>query len=748
MELRSIENFNLVNLENCDQEPISVPGSIQEHGFLLVLDTLHIIRFCSANVSHFNMSAGDLLGNHINKLLDEEQAASLASYIAAGNFETSRPHTSRYKETDYHTTIHISGDYILLEFEPFPDGSLQLSNLYLQTKKFTTVLSKTIGLKNLCQFISEEIKQVTGYDRVMVYKFDEHYNGEVFAEAKNDDIESFLGIHYPHTDIPVQARELYLRNLMRMIVDVNYKPVPILTKDPNATNQHIDLSHSVLRSVSPIHIDYLKNMGVSGTLTISLVLEGKLWGLIACHHYAPKNIPYYIRLSALMQGHFLTSQIRVQEVTTDYERKVELDKKFKDFLAVLDVHSANEEKEIASEELTDITVSNGVCIVSDSELQSFGDIPDNADILRLIETIGHNNNQFIYTANAARDFNIKLSNQVAGFLYHRIDAATVIIWFRNELTKEITWAGEPHKSVIKDKNGLSPRKSFALWKEKVNGLCDEWHTTELNVANQCVYAIQKHFSLLMLKKIQRTQDGLLTKLKQANEELENINWISTHDLKEPLRKMRVFASILLDRNKFDLNDESVHLLNRLSSSADKMQKLLDDLLSFARVKDGVYDYELCDLNALLRAVLANNEDTIADQQIAFELQLLPHLYCLPVLLEQLFSNLISNSIKFASEDVPLVIKIGSRALKNDDGIEFCEITIADNGKGFEDKYSDLIFQVFQRLDKNSDVTGSGIGLAICKKIAVIHKGAISATGTPDHGAEFRILLPYRPQDLA
>ena len=176
---------------------------------------------------------------------------------------------------------------------------------------------------------------ITGYDRVMVYRFDEQYNGEVFAESKTEALPAFLGHHYPHSDIPAQARELYLRNLLRMIPDVAYTPVPLYTLDDGRPEKTLDMSHSVLRSVSPIHIQYLKNMGIQATLTISLVLEGRLWGLIACHHYSPKWTPHYIRLSAQLQAHFLTSQIRVQETAEEYQRSQAIEKDLNSLLGTL-----------------------------------------------------------------------------------------------------------------------------------------------------------------------------------------------------------------------------------------------------------------------------------------------------------------------------------------------------------------------------------------------------------------------------
>lgn len=367
MAFKSIENLDIVNLTNCDSEPIHIPGSIQPHGFLLAIDADYSIKFCSNNISEYGLAPSEALNHKLSDFLDKE-CGTLIQYLDDRIFESAQPHVCILRGHKYNISVHISGNHLVLEFEPFSDKNLSLPNFYIQTKKFTDILKQAVGLQQLCQSVTDEIKELTGYDRVMVYKFDAQYNGEVYAESRNDKFEPFFGLHYPHTDIPIQARELYLRNLMRLIVDINYKPVPILTLDANASNQNLDLSHSVLRSVSPIHIDYLKNMGVSGTLTISLILEGKLWGLIACHHYSSKNLPHNVRLSALMQGHFLTSQIRVQEVAEDYQLRIRLEKNFDAFLEVLDANTTRIDDSMIGKSLASVGDANGVCLINEGTL--------------------------------------------------------------------------------------------------------------------------------------------------------------------------------------------------------------------------------------------------------------------------------------------------------------------------------------------------------------------------------------------
>lgn len=743
MAFKSIENLDIVNLTNCDSEPIHIPGSIQPHGFLLAIDADYIIRFCSSNTSEFGLAPSEALNHKLHDFLDKE-CGTLIQYLDERIFESAQPHVCILRQHKYNISVHISGKYFILEFELFSDRNLSLPNFYIQTKKFTDILKQAVGLQQLCQSVTDEIKELTGYDRVMVYKFDAQYNGEVYAESRNNKFEPFFGLHYPHTDIPLQARELYLRNLMRLIVDINYKPVPILTLAADASNHNLDLSYSVLRSVSPIHIEYLKNMGVSGTLTISLILEGRLWGLIACHHYSAKNLAHNVRLSALMQGHFLTSQIRVQEVAEDYQLRIRLEKNFDSFLELLDTNTTRIDETMIGKSLASVGDANGVCLINEETLYIYGDVPTNLEILQLVEKLSERKSDEANSDNIHRDFNISLSNDIAGVVFYRMDEDNSILWFRNELKKEIKWAGEPEKAILKNEKGLNPRKSFAVWKETISNFSQPWTAAELTITAQCAYAIQKHLTFIKSKRMEKMQNDLLTQLRTANEELENINWISTHDLKEPLRKIRVFASLLLDSNKYEIEAEPFGLIEKMSNAANKMQNLLDDLFAFSRVKNGQYTFEYVNLNRILEDIMADNQELMDENQVKIQSELLPEIHCIPLLIKQLFSNLIINSIKFARAGVPPEIKIHYTVKQQEaDNAEY-EISITDNGRGFDNKFSQVIFQVFQRLDKTISTEGTGIGLAICKKIAEIHKGSVKAEGEPGAGATFTITLPHNP----
>lgn len=276
MKIKDIVNRDVVNLTNCEHEPIHIPGSIQPHGFLIAVDSnSYEIKYCSANVTQYlNISATQVLAKSIADIFDDKVLELLQSTTNETSLSI-HPHKLIGNAHFFDVLFHRSGSNIILDCEPSSSEEEPLADIYDQTSRFLSYMHQTTTLQELCEMVARGTREITGYDRVMIYHFDKDYNGEIIAEDVRDDLEPFLGLHYPHTDIPAQARELYLKNLLRLIYDVDYQPVPIFTSESN-TDATLDLSHSILRSTSPIHVQYLQNMGVGATLTISLIHNGKL----------------------------------------------------------------------------------------------------------------------------------------------------------------------------------------------------------------------------------------------------------------------------------------------------------------------------------------------------------------------------------------------------------------------------------------------------------------------------------------
>ena len=765
MNIKDIVNRDIVNLTNCESEPIHIPGTIQPHGFLIGIKKQdYLIDFCSANsADYIGLKPEQLLGKNFTDIFPDIQASQISGQIADSYIDSPKPFVASKNGVSYNTTVHLSGETLVLELEPFPDGTLDLPNLYDQTRRFVSAMEKKSTLVGLCQDIAHETRDITGYDRVMIYRFDKQYNGEVIAESKRDDLESFAGQKYPHTDIPAQARELYIRNPLRMISDINYTPVPLFTVDSpeEKSNKSLDLSLSILRSVSPIHIEYLQNMGVGATLTISLLKNEKLWGLIACHHYSSKMLPHYRRLAALLQGNFLTSQISVREVAEEFEISEGVDKALSDSLSMLNEHENFIEDHYQSQALLQLANASGIVIYHESKLYKNGLVPTDRELFPLLDKLGdHYKNGSVHTEQLLSIYpeGKELTRFAAGIIYHAMSATSndCILWLRQERIETINWAGNPEKAIDLNAGGvrLSPRKSFELWKEIVKDRSAEWRKSELNAASSFAYALQKYLNLHLARKQEDRYRIINEELKAANKELANINWISTHDLKEPLRKIQIFASKVLDREDPDLSVKVKDSVERMRYAAEKMQLLIEDILNYSKTANVAKVFETTDLNDILQQVITDLKDTIEEKDAQVIWDTLPEIPAIRFQIKQLFVNLISNSLKFAREGSKPVIRItsevirsehvpGNRIIKHSD---YHRISFADNGIGFGNEYSERIFEVFQRLHPHHKYPGTGIGLAICKKIVENHHGIITSSAEENEGAVFTIFLPINPSE--
>lgn len=757
MKIKNLVPDQQVMITNCESEPIHIPGSIQPFGFLLAVKMVdYSIAFASKNCeAYFQVPLNEIIGKNLHLFFDAEEIKAFTSQYKFDGSEMERPFVFSLNGKLYSTSAHKSSDTIVLEMEPFAEEHAQLPDLYIQTKRFAYHTERSDNLKNLCRDIAKETKLITGYDRVMIYRFDNDYNGEVYAESKREDMEPFLGLFYPHTDIPAQARELYLRNHIRMIADVGYVPVPLFAKEENGGSTiTLDLSHSFLRSVSPVHIQYLKNMGVGASFSISLIHNMKLWGLISCHHDTPKYIPYYARLAAHLQAVFLQSQIDVRQVADEFELTKEINRKLQD----LSERFAKEQPIISNEptlqSLKNLLNAEGIAIIHKGNLFTEGIVPSKVEIRLMADWLFKNiKNENFSTSRFSDDyFPAKtMSNSVAGICYQQLDLlpGNAIFWMRTEMQTTKLWGGDPNKARLlnEENNLLTPRKSFAAWSESVKFQSTEWLRPELNAAAAISLVIQRQLHLVDLMEEEVKYRSLNEKLQKANEELANMNWISTHDLREPLRKIQIYASFILEKYSNEIPEAASANIVRMQASAAKMQKLIEALVSYASLMYEDARFEPVDLNSVIKAVVMDLKEEIEEKGATIDIGTLFIVKGISFQLQQLFVNIISNSIKFANQDVPLIVKISNTkttdnpaTIKGEMPRQWFKISFNDNGIGFNNSSKNDIFKVFHKLHANQ-YRGSGIGLAICKKIVESHNGNIFATGALNKGARFDIYLP-------
>ncbi len=762
MNIKSLLNKDSVTITNCDAEPIHIPGSIQPCGFLLgVQQEQHTITYCSENCAQYlGQPLSHILGQPLASFFKETEIAGFKIYYASENKELSQPFVFTLGDKSYNTSAHLSGQCIVLEFEPFVDDPHPLPNIYIQTRRFAYHTQRADNLVTFCRDIADETRQIIGYDRVMVYRFDADYNGEVIAESRREDLPPYLGLHYPHTDIPVQARALYLRNLVRMIPDINYTPVPLFAlEEEGRPVETLDLTMSLLRSVSVMHVHYLKNMGVSATFVISLIHNDKLWGMIACHHQTPKYIPYYTRLAAHLQGIFLSSQIDVREVADAFDVVKKTDQKLQLMEEGFATRKSNIYQPAVLLQLRELLNADGLVLLDKDAHFIDGKVPSREHIRQLTDWLfEHVAGTHFHTSRLIDHYPgaESISEHAAGLCFLALDhkARTGIIWLRSEVQKTIEWAGDPNKAVSVDEvsRAVQPRQSFESWKELVRYQSADWHKAELNAASVICASLQRHMHLADLLQEESKYRTLNGRLKKANDELANMNWISTHDLKEPLRKIQMYASVVLEKQGDQIPDTVRSNINRMQVSAARMQLLIDDLLAYTKVVNEEKKFAPIDLNLLMPELHHELAEEIQEKvAVVHWPNALPLIMGVPFQIRQVLINLISNGLKFSAPGVAPVIRVGCEEVDDStiagitekQGKRYHQLTVSDNGIGFNPEYRENILKIFQRLHSHQ-YPGTGVGLAICKKIAEAHNGFLEADGEEGKGATFSFYLPVAP----
>ncbi len=491
--------FGEADLSNCDRELIQFAGSIQPHGTLLVLNTAEpSVLQASANVDAcLGRSVEQLLGRPLDAL-GGDLGAQVRRRFRDGVGAVPLPFRAT-TEVDgerrgFEVLVHRNrDDAVILELVPMDLGeSVALArSLPARLKQAVARIGATSSLDELAQATVEVFRDLAGYHRTMFYRFDPDGHGEVIAEAKEARLEPYLGLHYPSSDIPQRARELYLRNRVRVLADVDYEPVPIVPRLFPPTGAELDMSMCWLRSMSPLHLQYLRNMGVTATLVASLVHERQLWGLVSCHHYHVKHVPYPVRVACDLVAEIASTRIGVLE-SFKHVRRAALVRRLE--ARVVEATSASGEWRTAlmdsSRELLRLAGATGAVLASEHELLTAGDVPSTAELGALVEWVaGQPADHGVFaSATVARDVRefASMAGTAAGVLAIELSPSDreYLVWLRGEQVHEVRWAGNPHKPVLpgNDPRDLSPRRSFAVWTEQVRGSSRPWTRADVRAA--------------------------------------------------------------------------------------------------------------------------------------------------------------------------------------------------------------------------------------------------------------------------
>ncbi|WP_017720187.1 ATP-binding protein [Kamptonema formosum] len=750
-----------MDLTACDEEPIHIPGCVQPHGGLFVLKEpqLEILQVSNNTSSFLGISPQDLIGKTLDVFLDGAQVNCLKDSLSPAGLPSVSPIKLSVSLTDrqlnFDGAVHRNDDgTVILEIEPsLSKENLSFANLYHSIKSSIYTLKAAANLDSLCQVIVKEVRKLTGFDRVMLYRFDPgEGHGTVIAEDKLESLNPYLGLRYPASDIPKQARRLYCLNWIRLIPDIAYQPVEIVPANNPISNLPIDLSYSFLRSVSPIHIEYLQNMGVSASMSVSLIKDNKLWGLIACHHQSPKYVPYEVRTACEFIGQVMSLEIASKEESEDADYRIEAKSILAKFLEVMSaeenfITGAVKHQHI----LLNLVSAGGAAVYFDGECALAGVTPQESEVKHLIEWVNRTDSQDVFYTDSLPSLYPeaeKFKDAACGLLALSISKTqkNYVLWFRPEVLQTVEWGGNPNKLVGVGSDGsdarvrLSPRKSFDLWRETVRLKSFPWKQSEIDAAIEMRNAI---ISIVLRKADELAK--LNVELSRSNSELDSFAYIASHDLKEPLRGIHNYSSFLIEDYADKLDEEGVSKLKTLVRLTQRMENLIDSLLYFSRVGRVDLSVEETDLNKLVSQIIEILKPRIEQAKVDIRIPIsLPAIRCDRVRVGEVFNNLITNAIKY-SDKPEKWIEIGflepQQATDRANPEQAIVFYVSDNGIGIRHKHLDTIFRIFKRLhapDKYGG--GTGAGLTIAKKIVERHGGEIWAESTFGQGSTFYFTL--------
>jgi two-component system, chemotaxis family, sensor kinase Cph1 len=475
-----------IDLENCDREPIHIPGSIQPHGALLVLDQSDnmIVQVSENAYQILGLEVFELLGHPLARVLSDIATSQVSSaQTDAGHGAPLTLETRAGALLD--GLVHESGGLRILEVEPTSEG-VTLANTYHAVRQSVTLLNRSDSVDGVKRVAVEEFRRLTGFDRVMYYLFDRDWNGEVVAEDRRADLEPFLGLHYPASDIPAQARALYARNWLRFIGDRTASPASLVPIYVPLTGKPLDLSFSVLRSVSPIHLQYLANMGVTASMSVSVLDGADLIGLIACHHYSgPLVPPAPVRATC----EFLAQTVSMLLASRRRERAIKRTAESEGLIqqirtAIVATSSILDALRAEAPSMLQLTGAAGIAVSIDGTSFTQGAVPDPDTLARIVDltqALASEGALFATDSLAKLDPELEAVARVAsGVLALFLDGQGYVLVFRPELVEEVHWGGDPREKPVRvgddGVSRLSPRGSFALWKETVRGRSRPWDT--------------------------------------------------------------------------------------------------------------------------------------------------------------------------------------------------------------------------------------------------------------------------------
>jgi chemotaxis family two-component system sensor kinase Cph1 len=719
----------LPDLSQCANEPIRVPGAIQPHGRLAVLAA----------------DSGQLLAYSANWNSEEAVRQALATLpVDSGRLQPATDPawvgTLPLAGATFDVAAHRQGSHLLVEYEPAGPSASMHAPLYAVARDLLPLLAQAHSVIGLCELVAREMKRLTGFGRCLVYRFDADDHGQVLAESADPGYHSYAGHRFPASDIPRQARELYRANHIRVIPDASYEPVPLVATAGAPEPTGIDLSFAALRSVSPVHLEYMRNMGTPASMSVSIVSRGKLWGLISCHDRAPRQLPFQTRVACEHLGRLLSLQIQAQEDNAEVAQRLALHQRVLTLVALMAETDGTLQRLAAPElKLHELADAGGAAVVLNDICWMIGATPAAQEILPLAHWVAARGEDVFSTDRLSESYEggKLLLPACAGVLAISISHVHrhVVLWFRPELVQTIRWAGDPRKTLPAS-GRIHPRQSFDSWQQSVQGRCAPWQAAQEGAVGE----LRQALLALVLRRAEEMA-GHAVELGRVNKELEAFSYTVSHDLRAPMRHIAGYVDLVVEDNGDKLDERARRYLKHVKDAAAYAGQLVDALLDFSRLGRSGLRPSSVDAASLVEDLVDEFRQQERGREIEWEIvQPLPRLHADPLLLQVAIRNLLSNAAKYTRGRNPARIRIVPVTQPEGNGLE-----VSDNGVGFPMKYVGKLFGVFQRLHRSEDFDGTGIGLANVKRIVERHGGTVWARGEPDRGASFGFVLPPAPE---
>ncbi|BCY07980.1 ATP-binding protein [Actinoplanes sp. L3-i22] len=713
------ETGTTFDLTACVREPIHRLGGVQSYGALVGVRAGRI-AVASANAAALLGRAGPgdgLVGEPIGTLLDPGQMDRLEALADADAGQTAMmPVRLTGSDQPFDVTTHRADGLLVLEFEPAAAGAgaaattMLVRQALMRMQRAATVAEATAAAVR-------EIKAITGYDRVVAYRFESIDGpGEVLAEDVVADWEPWQGLWFPATDIPPQARRLYERNWIRVIADVADTTARLVPATLPETGEPLDLSLSVLRTVSEFHLEYLRNIEVTSSMSVSLLADGRLWGLIACHGRAAKALSPQVRAACEFFGVALSlhlAGLRERDEAAARERsRIAIAR----LLERISIDLAAGPSPAGLERVVEC---DAVAVRFAGVVTVAGDLPAGA-VEELLAGVPAG--ELWHSDRLGGD-------GIAGALVLPVGGAgDCVVWLRRERTVARRWAADPRTPVVLGPNGrrLTPRGSTAVFLATVRGRSTPWTVTDLAMAAE----LGRSLTEIALAQARRLA-AVNIELTRSNVDLNAFAHAAAHDLKEPLRGIANYATFIAEDTAGRLDELTERRLASIQRLAGRMDELLNALLYYSRLGRTELHRERIDLRAAVDRALEVAGPRLAEQDVLVELAGDPEpLSADPVLFDEILVNLLVNAAKYAREDGPRRVVIGS---------EGPALFVRDNGIGMPDHLREQAFELFRRLHPGAD--GSGAGLAIVRRIVERHGGQVWAAESPGGGTTMWATFP-------